>query len=168
MGVDKSYGSGKPRSAANSRARARVAAGRMTKGKKRPVDNLVSRAGKAVGFAGGVADFILNGPKETRGKYAELGVSTGVMARAATALLKAGSKTASRGVLERASAKVQGNIVGKIYAQSKALTPAGARGPKLTDKFYADQIKTGQYLKTRSAVNMAKSRAPKLPTKRGR
>ena len=41
MGVDKSYGSGKPRSAANSRSRQRVAANRFTKGKKNPIDNLV-------------------------------------------------------------------------------------------------------------------------------
>ena len=34
MGVDKSYGSGKPRSAANSSMRRRVAAGQLTKGKK--------------------------------------------------------------------------------------------------------------------------------------
>ena len=41
MGVDKSYGSGKPRSAANSRSRQRVAATRFTKGRKNPIDNLV-------------------------------------------------------------------------------------------------------------------------------
>ena len=34
MAVDRGYGSGKPRSAANSRARQRVAKGQMTKGKK--------------------------------------------------------------------------------------------------------------------------------------
>jgi hypothetical protein len=154
MAEDKGYGSGKPRSAANSRARQRVAAKRYSKGKKNPEFNLVSikkdlkkRSWDPTGFAG---------------------VGVGTMARAATSLLKAGSKVASRGVLERASAKVQGGIVGKLYAQQKASTPAGARGPKLTDKFYADQIKTGQYLKARSAVNMAKSRAPKLPVKRGR
>ena len=44
MAVDKSYGSGKPVSANDSRSRARVAAGRFTKGKKRPVDNLVSKS----------------------------------------------------------------------------------------------------------------------------
>ena len=41
MGVDKSYGSGKPRSAANSRSRQRVAATRFTKGRNNPIDNLV-------------------------------------------------------------------------------------------------------------------------------
>lgn len=41
MAVDKSYGSGKPRSAANSRSRQRVAATRFTKGRKNPIDNLV-------------------------------------------------------------------------------------------------------------------------------
>ena len=44
MGVDKSYGSGRSRSAAESNARARVAAGRFTKGPKRPIDNLVSKS----------------------------------------------------------------------------------------------------------------------------
>jgi hypothetical protein len=44
MGRDKGYGSGKPLSANDSRTRTRVAANRFTKGKKNPIDNLVSKS----------------------------------------------------------------------------------------------------------------------------
>lgn len=98
MAQDKSYGSGKPVSANDSRSRARVAAGRMTKGKKRAVDNLVSKAG-------GFADFIVNGPKETRGKYAELGVSSLKLASVAKALFSAGKVEAGNIVRARVNAK---------------------------------------------------------------
>lgn len=98
MAEDKGYGSGKPLSANASRTRARVAAGRMTKGKKRPIDNLVSKAGD-------VADFIVNGPKETRGKYAELGVSSNKLASVAKALFSAGKVEAGGIVRARVNAK---------------------------------------------------------------
>jgi hypothetical protein len=98
MGVDKSYGSGKPRSAANSRARQRVAAKRFSKGKKNPEFNLVSKAGEFV-------DFAFNGPKETRGKYAELGVSSNKLASVAKALFNAGKVEAGNIVRARVNAK---------------------------------------------------------------
>lgn len=154
MAVDRGYGSGKPLSATQSRNRQRVAAKRFSKGKKNPEFNLVSMKDKLKARSFDPAGMA--------------GVGVGTMMRASTALLKAGSKVASRGVLERATAKMQGNIVGKLFAEQKAMTPAGARGPKLTDKFYADQIKSGQFYKARSGATMAKSRAPKLPVKRGR
>jgi len=55
MGVDKSYGSGKSRSAANSRARQRAAAGNFTKGAK-PTTRLLKKIAAenpVTGFIGG-------------------------------------------------------------------------------------------------------------------
>jgi len=98
MAENKGYGSGKPRSAVNSRSRQRVAANRFTKGKKNPIDNLVSKAGD-------VADFIVSGPKETRGKYAELGVSSNKLASVAKALFSAGKVEAGSIVRARVNAK---------------------------------------------------------------
>lgn len=74
MAVDKSYGSGKSRTAANSNARARVAAGRFTKGKKRAVDNLVSR-NKAASPSMARDKF---NPKTARGAADALEFATGV------------------------------------------------------------------------------------------
>lgn len=109
MAVDKGYGSGKSVSANDSRSRARVAAGRMTKGKKRPVDNLVSKAGDVV-------DFIVNGPKETRGKYAELGVSPLKLASVAKALFSAGKTEKAIQVGMRGFTKTGGQAIGKGIA----------------------------------------------------
>lgn len=55
MAVDRGYGSGKPRSAANSRARQRVAAGQMTKGKKGTSATLrkIAAENPVTGFIGG-------------------------------------------------------------------------------------------------------------------
>lgn len=98
MAEDKGYGSGKPRGAGNSKARARVASKRFSKGKKNPEFNLVSKAGE-------LADFIVNGPKETRGKYAELGVSSNKLASVAKALFSAGKVEAGSIVRARVNAK---------------------------------------------------------------
>ena len=109
MGVDKGYGSGKPRSPSNSRARARVAAKRYSKGKKNPEFNLVSKAGD-------VADFIVNGPKATRGKYAELGVSANKLAAVSRALFSGGKTKEAINVGMRAFAKRGGQAVGRSKA----------------------------------------------------
>jgi hypothetical protein len=81
----------------------------MTKGKKRPVDNLVSKVGN-------VADFIVNGPKENQGKYLEVGVSPMKLASVAKALFSAGKTKESLSVGMRAFAKTGGQAV----ARSKA------------------------------------------------
>lgn len=96
MGVDNSYGSGKPRSAANSRARQRVASKRFTKGKKNPIDNLVSKAkSKAPNTSFSIA-----------GKnYLETGVSTNKLAAVAKALFSAGKVEAGNIVRARVGAK---------------------------------------------------------------
>jgi hypothetical protein len=98
MARDKGYGSGKPLSATQSRNRQRVASKRFSKGKKNPEFNLVSKAGE-------VADFIVSGPKETRGKYAELGVSGNKLASVAKALFSAGKVEAGNIVRARVNAK---------------------------------------------------------------
>lgn len=116
MAIDKGYGSGKPRSAANSRARQRVAAKRYSKGKKNPEFNLVSKAGE-------VADFIVSGPKETRGKYAELGVSGAKLASVAKALFKAGNNSQAVAVADRALVKNMGRELGqsKYFARQRPI-----------------------------------------------
>lgn len=54
MAVDRGYGSGKPRSAANSRARQRVAKGQMTKGKKgNAALKRIAAENPVTGFIGG-------------------------------------------------------------------------------------------------------------------
>lgn len=55
MGVDKGYGSGKPRSAANSRARQRSAAGSFTKGPKQLTRTMrkIAAENPVTGFIGG-------------------------------------------------------------------------------------------------------------------
>ena len=60
MAVDKSYGSGKSRSAANSSARRRVAADQMTKSKKSPAEKIkAGRAKMAASPLGQLADTVL-------------------------------------------------------------------------------------------------------------
>jgi hypothetical protein len=71
MGVDKEYGSGKPRSAANSRARQRVAAGNFTKGPKP-----TTRALKKIAAQNPVTGFIGGGVLASRG-FARAAVGAG-------------------------------------------------------------------------------------------
>lgn len=60
MAVDRGYGSGKPRSAANSRARQRVAKGQFTKGKKGIGATIkAQRAKQAASPLGQLADTVL-------------------------------------------------------------------------------------------------------------
>lgn len=110
MAIDKGYGSGKPRSAANSRARQRVAAKRYSKGKKNPEFNLVSKAGE-------VADYIVSGPKETRGKYLEVGVSPTKLVTAAKLLLQGGNVARASDAAARAAIKQSGRRTSKVIAQ---------------------------------------------------
>jgi len=107
MARDKNYGSGKSVTANASRSRARVAAGRFTKGKKRAVDNLVSKVGE-------VADFAFNGPKEIRGKYSEVGVSPLKLAAIAKGLFKSGRQSQALSVADRAFVKNAGRALGTV------------------------------------------------------
>ena len=124
MAQDKNYGSGKSVTANASRSRARVAAGRFTKGKKRAVDNLVSKVGE-------VADFAFNGPKETRGKYAELGVSANKLSSVAKALFNSGKSSAAEAVGSRLYAKRLGSFRAKNISGRSGKTPVSNLSPRL-------------------------------------
>jgi len=106
MAVDKSYGSGKSRSAANSRSRRRVAAGQMTKGKPKSALSM-SRVARG---AGNVADFIVNGPKENQGKYLEVGISPLKLAAAIKALISSGKVSKAMAVDSRLAARLEGKF----------------------------------------------------------
>jgi hypothetical protein len=106
MAVDKSYGSGKPLSAAQSRNRRRVAAGKLTKGKPKSKLNM----SKVARVAGSVADFIVNGPKENQGKYLEVGISPLKLVAASKALFRAGKVSEGMAVESRLAARLEGKF----------------------------------------------------------
>lgn len=110
MAVDKSYGSGKSRSAANSRSRQRVAAGNFTKGgKKLQTKKMLTRIAKknpVTGFIGG-------------------GVTVGTLSKVAAGLSKVGRVTQSLSVADRAYAKATGQELGRSIAISRK-EPIGA------------------------------------------
>jgi len=118
MAVDKSYGSGKSRSAANSSARRRVAAGKLTKSKPKTGVTL-NKVAKA---AGNVVDFAFNGPKEIQGKYSEVGVSPLKVLQAARALVSAGKAAQAGPLTNRLVAKSLGKDAGRLIAQNKGAT----------------------------------------------
>jgi hypothetical protein len=81
------------------------------------VDNLV------ISKAGEFADFLVSGPKETRGKYAELGVSGAKLAAVAKALFKAGNNSQAVSVADRALVKNMGRELGqsKYFARQRPI-----------------------------------------------
>lgn len=121
MARDKGYGSGKPRSAANSATRRRAAAGNFSKSKK----NLLTM--------GDVADFITQGPKENRGKYLEVGVSTNKLASAAKALFDAGKFGAKEAVESRLYAKRLGSFRSENLSGRSGKTQVSNLSPRLLD-----------------------------------
>lgn len=102
MAVDRGYGSGKPRSAANSRARQRAAAGQMTKGKKGTSATLrkIAKKNPVTGFIGG-------------------GVSLGTLSKVGAGLSKAGKVSQSLSVFDRLYAKATGQELGKSIALAR-------------------------------------------------
>lgn len=94
MAVDKSYGSGKSRSAANSRARQRAAAGQMTKGKKTTgrVLSRIAAENPITGFIGG-------------------GILPAKLMKAASALTAAGQVSKAEAVRARLAARVEGKTL---------------------------------------------------------
>jgi hypothetical protein len=102
MGVDKSYGSGKSRSAANSRARQRAAVGNFTKGAK-PTTRLL----KKVAAENPVTGFISGG------------VSAVKLGKVASNLFNAGKVQDSMAVAMRAFTKTGGRAIGKGMATGK-------------------------------------------------
>ena len=122
MAVDKSYGSGKSRSAANSSARRRVAADQMTKGKKSPAEKIkAGRAKMAASPLGQLADTVL-GFALPVGKLK--GVASGL--RAAQGGLS--SNTLAMG--QRIAAKNIGSTAAKNIAQARSLAKTASNsGP---------------------------------------
>jgi len=147
MAVDKSYGSGKSRTAANSNARARVAAGRFTKGKKRAVDNLVSR-NKAASPSMARDKF---NPKVARGAADVLEFATGVRVgrkgiksvdpltlgmaflplgkatRVAQTLLNANKGTKAAALMARSATAEAGRAASRQWAATQAMKGSGKK-----------------------------------------
>ena len=92
MAVDRGYGSGKPRSAANSAARRRVAAGQMTKSKKG------NAALKKIAAQNPVTGFISGGVSVTK------------LYKVAQGLTALGKTAQAAAVRSRAVAKVSGGL----------------------------------------------------------
>lgn len=94
MAVDRGYGSGKPRSAANSRARQRVAKGQFTKGKKGTSATLrkIAAENPVTGFIGG-------------------GILPAKLIKAASALYKSGQVSKAAAVEARLAARIEGRTL---------------------------------------------------------
>lgn len=147
MARDKSYGSGKSRTAANSNARARVAAKRFTKGPKSPIDNLVSR-NKAASPSMARDKF---NPKAARGAADVLEFATGVRVgrkgvksvdplalgmsflplgkatRVAQTLLNAGRATKAASLLARSATSEAGRAASRQWAATRAMAGSGKK-----------------------------------------
>jgi len=163
MAVDKSYGSGKSRSAANSSARRRVAAGKLTKSKPKTGVTL-NKVAKA---AGNVVDFAFNGPKEIQGKYSEVGVSPLKILQAARALVSAGRAAEAAPLFARVAAKVGGRVAKKASAKGNA-----GRGPFSMKNAFKEQsavskLTSGKTGSVTDARRASESLYPKLPSRGG-
>jgi hypothetical protein len=111
MAVDKSYGSGNPRSAANSRARQRVAKGQFTKGKKGIGATIRSqRAKQAASPLGQLADTLLG-----------FALPVGKVKAAAMGLRAAGKTAAATALEARLGAKEAGKFFGGTGKKSQGL-----------------------------------------------
>ena len=111
MAVDRGYGSGKPRSAANSRARQRVAKGQMTKGKKgNAALKKIAAENPVTGFIGG-------------------GVAVSKILNAANSLSRAGAgfSPTALALRSRIAAKEIGRSAAKPIAESTYLQTAASR-----------------------------------------
>ena len=131
MGVDKSYGSGKSRSAANSSARRRVAAGKLTKRPKK-YDIAASRKRLAASPLGQLADTVLG-----------FALPVGKVKAAANAARIAGMGARASQLEARALAKVAGQEAGKRFA--KANNPSTVFGVGRTgEQVLSDYIRGAQ------------------------
>lgn len=114
MAVDKSYGSGKSRSAANSRSRQRVAAGNFTKGAKP-----LARGLKKIAAENPVTGFV------------NAGVSVIKLGKVAGGLFNAGKFAASEAVGSRVYAKRIGALRAANLSGRSGKTPASNLSPRL-------------------------------------
>jgi len=111
MAVDKSYGSGKTRSAADSSARRRVAAGQLTKSKKSPAEKIkAGRAKMAASPLGQLADTVLG-----------FALPVGKVKAAAMGLRAAGKITQASALEARAAANTAGKYFGGTGKKSQGL-----------------------------------------------
>jgi hypothetical protein len=111
MAVDKGYGSGKPRSAANSAARRRAAEGKMTKSKKGVVSQIkAGRAKQAASPLGQLADTVLG-----------FALPVGKVKAAATALRAAGKTSQAAALSARVLAKEGGRNLPKTINEAKRM-----------------------------------------------
>jgi len=114
MAVDRGYGSGKSRSAANSSARRRAAEGKMTKGKKGGITSAQLKAmqsKRAASPLGQLADTVLG-----------FALPVGKV-KAAAAGLRAAGKAAQAGPLaNRLVARSLGKDAGRLIAQNRGAT----------------------------------------------
>ena len=111
MAVDKGYGSGKSRSAANSRARQRAAAGQMTKGRKgRTATIKAQRAKLAASPIGQLADTLLG-----------FALPVGKVKAAAMGLQAAGKTAAASAMRARVLAKESGRNLPKTIALAEKM-----------------------------------------------
>lgn len=144
MAVDRGYGSGKPRSAANSRNRRRAAAGQLSKSKKGAAATIKSQRAKlAASPLGQLADTVLG-----------FALPVGKVKAASRALRATGRVTAGAGasMLEaRVISKLAGREAGKriaesnSYSMSKPSSFAGGRlGNKSMSQYIENALKIGK------------------------
>jgi hypothetical protein len=112
MAVDKGYGSGKSRSAANSAARRRAAAGQLSKSKKGIASQFKSmQAKQAASPLGQAADFLLG-----------FALPVGKVKAAAAGLRAAGKAAQAAPLANRLVAKSLGKDAGRLIAQNRGAT----------------------------------------------
>jgi hypothetical protein len=144
MGRDKGYGSGKPLSANDSRTRTRIAAGRFTKGKKRAVDNLVSRSveqplvrdkynPKTARGAADVFEFATGvrvgrkGIKSVDPLGAMAFLPLGKATRVAQTLLNANKGTKAAALMARSATAEAGRAASRQWAATRAMKGSGKK-----------------------------------------
>lgn len=159
MGVDKSYGSGKPLSAAQSAARRTAAA--KAAGRKKTIKRQAANPGVRLGVS-------RVGKTENAGfniggrKYLETGVSPAKILQAARALVTAGKAAEAAPLFARVAAKVGGQIAKKASVKGNA-----GRGPFSMKNAFREQsaVKTltGRDLTSQGARAASESVYPKLP-----
>ena len=134
MAVDKSYGSGKSRSAANSSARRRVAADQMTKGKKSPAEKIkAGRAKMAASPLGQLADTVLG-----------FALPTGKVATATGMLLGKGKLGTAATMAQRLSSKSYGRSAAKEIARNSTIPKMGQQAAQDSYERVSDLIRSGR------------------------
>ena len=181
MAVDKSYGSGKPRSAANSSARRRVAAGKTPKS-KRSASATIRAKGAGAAIKEGQARMAASPLGQIAETLYGFALPVGKVGAAAGSLINAGKAAKAAPLIARISAKaiggstnaekaleklgleLRGESAAKIFAtanRSRILENA----PKAWKKITAP--KRGEINRGSAARDSAESLFPKLPIRGG-